>query len=62
MDWATDDSGTLFLPPQDRHEAEPPTPVPDESQEAMRRLRLPFAANFDDVLEQQRSVPIGEGD
>jgi hypothetical protein len=34
--------------------------VPDDSRDAMRRLRLPFDANPADVLEQQQTVPFDE--
>ncbi len=62
MGWTTDDGDALFRPPHDRHEAEQPTPVPDDSHEAMRRLRLPFDANPADVLDQQRTEPFDENE
>ena len=62
MGWTTHDTDALFRPPHDRHEDEQTTTVPDDSQEAMRRLRLPFDANPADVLEQHHTVPYDEDD
>ena len=60
MGWTPADSDALFRPPHDRHEDEQSTSVPDDSREAMRRLRLPFDTNPADVLEQHHPVPYDE--
>ena len=56
MSWTETDSDALFRHQPDE-QAEPDAPAFDGSQEAMRRLRMPFDANPADVVEQDQEVP-----